>query len=218
MAGTLSRKPAGVGELVSPDRTYRSGARPATTRPLVNPRRPPLRPTLDALSQAFVDAVLLAVRRTPLAELAGALDLARSRANPRPVAPEAVRAPRRSEAAPSSAPARFRRANRAPPAAPRYQLELPLDPSNAYPEVAIVDPAAVLGGLQPLENAPGAPIVPADKAQSLPTSPPAPAPVSPSPPAASSPPLRPGEDILRAAGGGLVLRRRRSPPSPSNSP
>jgi hypothetical protein len=217
----MGKEEAGQG--VGSDRTYRSAARPRYKRPRVNPRRPSLRSTIDALAQALADAVLLAVRRTPLTELAGALDSAAAdRAIARTAAPEAARASRRADVPPPAPSARSPRARRAPPAAARRDrpLALSLDPPNAYPEVAIVDPDAVLGR-QASKNGPGAPIVAADDAESLPASPPALAPVSepPAPPAAARPTTRlrpgPGEELLRATGGGVVLRRRRPAPNPA---
>ena len=48
----------------------------------MTPQRPSFRSTLDALSYAFVDAVLLAVRRALVADLADALDPAAAKALP----------------------------------------------------------------------------------------------------------------------------------------
>ena len=201
-----------------------------TAPPHVTPRRPSFRSTLDALSHAFVDAVLLAVRRAVLTHLAGALDIVPAKALP--TAGKAVRAARtprrRSKAAPPSVPARSSRARRT---TTRHQLELPLD-LHEHPDTVIVDPDAVLGALSP-----AAPVVAVGKAADVailnPTVPSARPHRGPRrtrslvavpadegqagqvPQRAPDPVPRAGEEILRAAGGGAVLRRRRAPIPPS---
>jgi hypothetical protein len=207
-----------------------------TAPPHVTPRRPSFRSTLDALSHAFVDAVLLAVRRAVLTHLAGALDIVPAKALPAArTASKAVwaaRTPRRSKAAPPSVPARSSRARRT---TTRHQLELPLD-LHEHPDTVIVDPDAVLGALSP-----AAPVVAVRKAadvailnQTVPSARPHRVPrrtrsmvavpadegrAAQVPQRAPDPVPRAGEEVLRAAGGGAVLRRRRAPipPSPPTS-
>ena len=108
-----------------------------------------------------------------------------------------------------SARPRSARAPRPPRRALPQQLEL-LPHVEAYADVVIDDPAALLGGPTPPQDAPRVPVAPVH-------------PVAPvndaraSRAAAPDPVARPGEEILRAAGGGVVLRRRR-PPNPSGAP
>ena len=193
----------------------------------VTPRHRTFRSTLDALTDAFVDAVLFAVGRALLSDLAGALEPAPAKALPAARMARkdvrAVRTPKSTKAARPSVPAPSTRARRAPPT--RHQLELPLDLHN-YPETAIVDPDAVLRALPPQapvldveEASPDvsllAPALPSEPLR--PASRPARSPVVV--PAiegrAPDPVPKAGEEILRAAGGGAVLRRRRSPAPPS---
>ncbi len=194
----------------------------------MTPRRPSFRSTLDALSHAFVDAVLLAVRRAVLTDLAGALDPVPATALPAArktrKAVQAARTPHRSKAAPPSVPTRSSRSRSASPT--RRQLELPLDP-HPYPETVIVAPDVTLGALPPTvpvvavgdasarvtvrvfppsEPRPRTPrrprsaVVPADEGQA-----------AQAPQRAPDPVPRAGEVVLRAPGGGAVLRRRRAP-------
>jgi hypothetical protein len=198
------------------------------TAPPVTPQRPSFRATLDALSHALVDAVLLAVRRA----VSDALDPPLAKALPAVREPrkavEAARTPRRPRGAPRSVPTRSSGARSAPPT--RRQLELPLDP-HTYPETVIVDPEAILRASLPVDPS----VVDVDEARTemAPLDPPAPSerprrasrraprPVAPAdeghqvaqaPQRAPDPVPRAGEEVLRATGGGAVLRRRRTPP------
>jgi hypothetical protein len=217
----------------APDRTYRSAPRSARNRAApVTPRRPSFRSTLDTLSQAFVDAVLLAVRRAVVTGLADALDPAPAKALPAAREPRkpvpAARTPRRPKTSPPSVPTRSSGARSVPPT--RRQLELPLDPPT-YPETVIVDPDAILRASLPADPAvanvyvartevvppdPPAPSARPRRASRRPPLPVAPAneghQAAPAPQRAPDPVPRAGEEILRATGGGAVLRRRRAPP------
>jgi hypothetical protein len=168
----------------------------------VNPRRTTLRATLDLLTHDFAEAVLRAVRSATLDELAAMLG---SRGAPR-LARRSTAAPSRPDAA-LAGPARPRRAGRpralstARQAAPLAEL---VEHTEAYPDVVIVDPVAVLARRVPNPSAPPvAATVPDDEDDQ--------AAIVPTSRDAAAPPTRPGEDVLRATGGGLVLRRRRSP-------
>ena len=201
------------------------------TAPPVTPQRPSFRATLDALSHAFADAVLLAVSRALVAELADVLDPGPAKAPP--VARKARRAvqgargSRRPRTAPPSGPeptSPARRASRAPP-----ELEL-LSP-DTYPETMIVDPEALLRARPPaavveVGDVPGAPAevalldLPVRSERPRRASQRAPRPVvraeesqvAQAPQRAPDPVPRAGEEVLRASGGGAVLRRRRPPP------
>jgi len=198
----------------------------------VTPQRPSFRSTLDALSYAFVDAVLLAVRRAVVTDLADALDPAPAKALPAAREPrkagQAARTPRQPKPAPLSVPTRSSGAHSAPPT--RRQLELPLDP-HPYPETVIVDPDAILRASLPAD--PGVVDVEEACTEVAPIDPPVPSerprrarraahPVAPAdegnqvaqaPQRAPDPVPRAGEEVLRATGGGAVLRRRRAPPT-----
>jgi hypothetical protein len=145
------------------------------------------------------------VRETSLHELAEARELARV-----PILERADRPPPASLPADARTPAsRVARPRRTRAASARRekaaQLELLLDRPDAYPDVAIVDPAALLDGARPAQDAAGRAIAP----EEAPEVPPAPetAPAAP----AARPAMRPGEELLRGVGGGgIVLRRRRA--------
>jgi hypothetical protein len=179
--------------------------------------------TLDRLIQDFVDAVLLAVRRASLADL-------------EPRAPDSIPAPRVS--LPTEAPrlsSGTPRARRAPPTSRRapHQRQPALRVVAAvdeHLEGLIVDPAGILQPAEPPRHAPQAtPQTAADSAPAVlsPRTAPKAAPARPrsavatvGPEAlplandtqaltATSPGLREGEEALRTASGGLVLRRQR---------
>jgi hypothetical protein len=90
------------------------------------------------------------------------------------------------------------------------QLEL-LPRVEAYVDVVIDDPAALLGGPTALQEA--LRVLVAPRVRSVASAEDARA---ASRAAAPDPVARSGEEILRAAGGGVVLRRR--PPNPSDAP
>jgi hypothetical protein len=165
----------------------------------------PLHDALQALAEEFGHAIVRVVRETSLHELAEAREFARV-----PIVGRADRPATASLPADARTPApRVVRLRRTRPVSARRekpaQLELLLDRADAYPDVAIVDPAALLDGAPPAEDAAGRAIAP----EEAPEVPPAPetAPAAP----AARPAMRPGEELLRGAGGGgIVLRRRRA--------
>ena len=185
----------------------------ATTPAAVTPRRTSLRATLDLLAHDLAEAVLAAVRGASLTELAELLEPPADRSpRARPTATARVPAPRLHPGAssPARSARRSARALRPPRRGPMQQLEL-LPHVEAYADVAILDPAAVLGGpTSPQDDAPRVPIAPTTS-------------IAPREHAAAlsasrtDPVARPGEELLRATGGGVVLRRRR-PPNRSVAP
>jgi len=166
----------------------------------------PLHDTLQALAEDFAHAILRAVREASLSELADARLLPRVRER-RTTAPR-VSAPR--GVVPTTVPARDARAQRSRTAsaarAKPTQLELLLDRAETYPDAAIVDPTAILGGPRAAQDAPGRSIAPKKEPNPSPAQSAA-LPVEP--PKAALPAMAPGEELLRGAGGGVVLRRRR---------
>ena len=180
-------------------------ARGATTRLLVTRPFTPLHDALQALAEEFGHAIVRVVCETSLHELAEARELARvpvlERADRLPTAslPADVRTPGPRVGRPRRT--RGASARREKPA----QLELLLERADAYPDVAIVDPAALLNGARPAEDAAGRPIA----TEESPEVPPAPETAATAP--AARPAMRPGEELLRGVGGGgIVLRRRRA--------
>jgi DNA-binding CsgD family transcriptional regulator len=104
---------------------------------------------------------------------------------------------------------------------PNGSVVRPADPIESFPELVIADPAAVLGTIEPARNAHetlpaaasprrapnGTTRRPRDASIASESTPPLLEP---------APPVRAGEQVLRATGGGVVLRRR--PRSASDSP
>jgi hypothetical protein len=174
-----------------------------------------LRSALDQLARDLVEAVLRTVRT----EIAEALDCRRIDA----VTPDRAR----KERARPSRPGGPARDDAATP------LELSLPQPDVFPDTSIVDPLAVLGfasrrhdGDQPAAPVShGQGVVPAtpDGPLQQPVRAPrrrAPRRVTaavvheaaPAPSRAMPPTARAGEDVVQAAGGGFVLRRRRNVP------
>jgi hypothetical protein len=199
-------------------------------------RRPSLRSTLDALSDAFVDAVLLAVRRAVLTRLAGAFDRPMLAEGPLPTRKAGRARSRRQPKVTSPSDSRSSpRPRRTSPAAPvRRHVELPLDLPE-YPETVIIDPDAILRALstsapiraieEPVAH--GTALTPAATPRQQPSrparrtrsalvladAPPADSRATTASQPAPDPIPRAGEELLRGTGGGAVLRRRRASPS-----
>jgi hypothetical protein len=170
----------------------------------VTPRCTPLRDTLQALAEDFAHAIVRAAREASLRELVDTRELGRVPERPTP-GPRASAAPAPIAPTPARV-ARLRRSRTASAVrAKPTQLELLPDRAETYPDAAIVDPTAILGGPRPAQDAPGRSIAP----EKAPKPPPAREARSAEPPKAALPAMRPGEELLRAAGGGVVLRRRR---------
>ena len=189
---------------------------------LVNSNSTPFRISLDRLTHDFIEGVLQAFRDAPLGEFLDFLAEAGPSLMAHPLAHRLVEPPR--EVA-SSAP---RRAPRTPGAArpPRASASSASsrgarpdadDIEHGDPASIITDPGMMLAALQVSSvSAPQA--LPAILRDAKPASEPPPhvAPPAPPPPRerAAAPALRPGEEVLRTAGGGHVLRRRpRSAPT-----
>jgi hypothetical protein len=184
--------------------------------PYVN-NRPPLRAALDRLTQTFVEGVLRALQSASLAEIQelGFQEAGRTRAAATP-ARTASRAPlpaRERGARPPANEARPRvRASRSAASRTNEWRSIP-DHEENDPHLAmtITDPAAVLAMVEEvIRNTPAIAAAVASAAADEQEPP------RPEPPAAVPasrvelrPAARPGEEVLRAAGGGLVLRRRR---------
>jgi hypothetical protein len=202
----------------------------------VKPRRSPLRSALDQLKQDFVDSVLRTIRSTlgisdgaqriaaPASVGSGGRGARPQRERDRPNAPARSRA-ERAGARPARA---AKRASRRHDEAPSH------DADDAF-SMAITDPAAVLRAFdgaaappdasQPAEAAAAPAPAPLPPVTVIPTprrvesrtrtrrapSLGATAPVVPEAPVVERRPVvRPGEEVLRAAGGSVVLKRRRS--------
>jgi len=174
------------------DRVYRIS--PVTTRRLS------LHATLVRLAQDLAEAVLDAVRAASMSELAEVIrprDDRGAQGRPhRPTSATARSIAARSDTAPTP------RARRATPIRPGEPVSLAeaVDLTEAYPNVAIVDPASVLAAVERFTGRPEIVSPRTDDAV-----------VAPAPEEARAPAARRGEDVLRSAGGEAVLRRRRSP-------
>jgi len=175
------------------DRVYRIS--PVTTRSLS------LHATLVRLAQDLAEAVLDAVRAASMSELAVVIHPRDARRTPgRLRSPTSATA--RSIAAPSDTvrTTRARRARATPIRREPVSLAEAVDLTEAYPNVAIIDPASVLAAVDQSTSRPEIVSTPTDDAV-----------VAPAPEEARAPAARTGEDVLRSAGGEAVLRRRRSP-------
>jgi len=166
----------------------------------VTTRRLSLHATLVQLAQDLAEAVLDAVRAASMSELAVVIrprDARRTQGRPRPTSATA-----RSIAAPSDTvrTTRARRARATPIRRGPVSLAEAVDLTEAYPNVAIIDPASVLAAVDQSTSRPEIVSTPTDDAV-----------VAPAPEEARAPAARTGEDVLRSAGGEAVLRRRRSP-------
>ena len=180
--------------------------------------RPPLRAALDRLTQTFVEGVLRALRSASLAEIQelGSSEVGRLRTMASlPRAASRVPAPLREVAARASAQdaAPRVRSSRASVSRTDEWRSIP-DHEDNDPNlsVTITDPAAVLAMVEDVfRSAPAtaAATMIAAAEEEEPAPPEQPPSVAPSSRVELRPAARPGEEVLRAAGGALVLRRRR---------
>jgi hypothetical protein len=185
-------------------------------------KRPPLRVVLDRLTRNFVEGVLAALQSASLAEIES-LGLGPLRSRRVPEGRTSARSSGRERPEPK---ARTRKASVAPPRTTTRRAAIEVDEDEAHPSVTITDPAAVLAMVEDgLHAASGAAEMPellevpepeAPRSTSA-AEPPRSERAEPSSRVELRPAARPGEEVLRASGGGLVLRRRRPQASAQRS-
>jgi hypothetical protein len=168
---------------------------------------------MAALTHAFSQAVLDAVRSASMRELAELLEL-ESPSGRGHVTDASSPSWEDEPTLPAPAPpSRSARGRTSPPPRRRMRpLESLPPPPDAYADVTIVDPEAVLAprdeslsATPAAEDGPRAPIASPNDVGA-----------DPAPERAPDPKVGPGEEILRSSGGGVVLRRR-GPPAPSGA-
>ena len=183
--------------------------------------RPPLRAALDRLTQTFVEGVLRALQSASLVEIQelGSSELGRLRTAarlPRTASRVAAPAPAREVAARASgrdATPRVRSSRASASRANEWRSIPDHEESDPNLSVTITDPAAVLAMVEDvIRSAPAiaaATLIASAEEEDEPAPPEPPPSVAPASRVELRPAARPGEEVLRAAGGALVLRRRR---------
>jgi hypothetical protein len=160
-------------------------------------RRPSLRAALEQLALDFADAILAAASAEVIATL-GAPIACRTRSSASRQNSDALLAASRSRTSRSP---RSGRSGSTPVGREAAQVEESVEDAGAYPDTVIIDPLAVLGAMEQPARSPEIPTV-APEVEVVQRASEERAPATPA--------ARAGEDIVRVAGGGVVLLRRRS--------